>query len=75
MITTEGLEFKFVISGKCQYQFNHELIELSAGDAVFFDASTPHLPINPFTKAAIMLVIYFATGGRNSLKSTDVVFC
>lgn len=57
--TTDGYEFKYMISGACDYQINDEIVTLEEGDSIYFDASIPHLPINNSRKKAVMLVMYF----------------
>jgi transcriptional regulator with XRE-family HTH domain len=57
--TTDGYEFKYMISGSCEYQINDEMIVLEEGDSIYFDASLPHIPINNTKKKAVMLVMYF----------------
>lgn len=57
--TTDGYEFKYIISGNCEYQINNETITLEEGDSIYFDASIPHLPINRSRRKVTMLVIYF----------------
>jgi transcriptional regulator with XRE-family HTH domain len=56
---TDGFEFKYLISGSCQYQINNELIAMEEGDSIYFDASVAHLPINTSSTNAVMLVFYF----------------
>ena len=55
---TDGYEFKLVLSGEVEYMIGEEATELSEGDAIFFDARTPHYP-KPTRKEVQMLVIYF----------------
>lgn len=57
--TSDGYEFKYIISGNCEYQINNDIIELEEGDSLYFDASIPHLPVNHSKKRVVMLVIYF----------------
>jgi transcriptional regulator with XRE-family HTH domain len=57
--TTDGYEFKYILSGSCEYQINNETILLEEGDSIYFDASVPHLPINRSRRKVVMLVIYF----------------
>lgn len=38
-----GQEFNFVLEGRCLFLFGKERIELGPGDAVYFDASVPHV--------------------------------
>lgn len=58
-ITSDGYELKYVLSGSCDYQINNEMISLEEGDALYFDASLPHLPINLSRRKVDMLVICF----------------
>jgi transcriptional regulator with XRE-family HTH domain len=57
--TTDGYEFKYIISGNCEYEINNETIQLEEGDSIYFDASVPHLPVNKSRRKITMLVIYF----------------
>jgi transcriptional regulator with XRE-family HTH domain len=57
--TADGYEFKYMLNGQCDYQINNETVTLEEGDALYFDASIPHLPINNTNKKVDMLVIYF----------------
>jgi transcriptional regulator with XRE-family HTH domain len=57
--TTDGYEFKYMLSGRCEYLINNETIQLEEGDSLYFDASVPHLPVNKSRRKAVMLVIYF----------------
>lgn len=59
--TSDGYEFKYVISGKCQYHINDERLELNEGDSIYFDATVPHLPVNVTGEKVIMLALYFLT--------------
>jgi len=59
--TTDGFEFKYVISGRCLYRVEDEELLLEEGDSLYFDATRPHHPINPFRKQVTMLVLYFLT--------------
>ncbi|MCZ8216451.1 MAG: cupin domain-containing protein, partial [Cyclobacteriaceae bacterium] len=56
---TDGYEFKYVISGSCDYHINDEVVSLNEGDSIYFDASKPHFPKNKTKKKTIMLVVYF----------------
>lgn len=56
---TDGYEFKYMIHGRCQYQIGDEMLLLEEGDSLYFDASTPHMPINKSKGKAVMLVLYF----------------
>jgi transcriptional regulator with XRE-family HTH domain len=56
---TEAFEYKYVLSGQVEYQFNNEKIILNQGDSVLFDGRLPHTPKNMGATTASMLVIYF----------------
>ena len=58
---TDGYEFKYILSGKCEYHINNEKILLEEGDSIYFDASKPHYPINRSKQKVTMLVMYFLT--------------
>lgn len=59
--TTDGFEFKHIISGRCNYVIDGEHILLEEGDSLYFDAAKPHYPVNGFKKKVVMLVLYFLT--------------
>jgi transcriptional regulator with XRE-family HTH domain len=59
LVETEAFEYKYVISGEIEYQFNDEKIILNQGDSMLFDGRIPHTPKNIGTQTAYMLVIYF----------------
>jgi transcriptional regulator with XRE-family HTH domain len=56
---TDAFEYKYVLTGEIEYQFNDEKIVLNQGDSLLFDGHIPHTPKNLGTTTAIMLVIYF----------------
>lgn len=58
---TDGYEFKYIISGDCDYFIQDEKIQLQEGDSIFFDASKPHYPLNTTKRKVVILVIYFLT--------------
>ena len=59
--TTDGFEFKYMVSGDCDYYIQDEKISLHEGDSLYFDASKPHYPLNTTKRKVIMLVFYFLT--------------
>lgn len=59
LVETEAFEYKYVISGEIEYQFNNDKIILNQGDSMLFDGRIPHTPKNIGTQTAYMLVIYF----------------
>lgn len=62
MVETDAFEYKYVLSGEIEYQFEHETIFLSAGDSMLFDGRIPHTPKNIGAYTAVILVIYFFEG-------------
>jgi len=59
LVETEAFEYKYVLSGEIEYQFNEDKIILNQGDSILFDGRIPHTPKNPGKTTASMLVIYF----------------
>ena len=58
---TDAYEFKYVLEGTCEYVIGEDVVELQAGDALFFDGRIPHLPRNRGDRPARMLVLYLYT--------------
>ena len=42
MQSHEGDEFIYVISGKCRFFYGTEMIDMNAGDSIYFDSGTQH---------------------------------
>jgi transcriptional regulator with XRE-family HTH domain len=59
LVQTEAFEYKYILSGEIEYQFNDDKIRLSQGDSMLFDGRIPHTPKNLGKAIASMLVIYF----------------
>lgn len=59
MAQTEAFEYKYIISGKVQYLFNDDIIDLNEGDSLLFDGRIPHTPRNITEHKVAMLVVYF----------------
>lgn len=59
LVETEAFEYKYIISGEIEYQFNNDKIILNQGDSMLFDGRIPHTPKNIGKQKAYMLVIYF----------------
>jgi transcriptional regulator with XRE-family HTH domain len=59
LVETDAFEYKYILTGDVEYQFNEERITLNQGDSMLFDGRIPHTPKNLGTTKAIMLVIYF----------------
>ncbi len=59
LVETEAYEYKYILAGEIEYQFNDETITLSKGDSILFDGRIPHTPRNLGSDVATTLVIYF----------------
>jgi len=59
LVETDAFEYKYVLSGTIEYQFNDERIQLNQGDSMLFDGRIPHTPVNLGDQTASMLVVYF----------------
>jgi transcriptional regulator with XRE-family HTH domain len=59
LVETEAFEYKYILAGEIEYQFNEEKIKLYQGDSMLFDGRIPHTPINMGNQTASMLVVYF----------------
>ncbi|WP_295120185.1 XRE family transcriptional regulator [uncultured Chitinophaga sp.] len=58
-VTTAAYEFIYVLTGDLQYQLEDKTFDLSEGDALFFDGSIGHVPINHLNTTVRLLVMYF----------------
>ncbi|XZF13646.1 helix-turn-helix domain-containing protein [Chitinophagaceae bacterium MMS25-I14] len=58
-VETEAFEYKYIISGKVEYQINGHSYVLEEGDSLFFDGRLPHVPHTIGDAPAIMLIVYF----------------
>lgn len=59
LVETEAFEYKFMLEGKVEYQFNEDTYILEEGDSMLFDGRIAHTPKNLGSKTARMLVVYF----------------
>ncbi len=59
LVETDAFEYKYILKGEIEYQFDDDKISLSQGDSMLFDGRIPHTPKNLGTDTATMLVIYF----------------
>lgn len=59
LVQTDAFEYKYMLSGKIEYEFKDQKFILNAGDSMLFDGRIPHTPKNLGKKTAIMLVVYF----------------
>ncbi|MBI6118019.1 helix-turn-helix domain-containing protein [Salegentibacter maritimus] len=58
-VITEAFEFKYMVSGSCNYIIGEDEVTVNEGDALFFDGRIPHVPVNKSDQKAKMLVMYF----------------
>ncbi|WP_184548798.1 helix-turn-helix domain-containing protein [Mucilaginibacter sp. FT3.2] len=65
MVETEAFEYKYVLNGQVEYQFNDDRIILNQGDSMLFDGRISHTPKNLGRTTASMLVIYFFEEKKN----------
>ena len=59
MVVTEAFEYKYIISGAVEYQFEDKSYKLNQGDSILFDGRIPHTPVNNSNESCSMLIIYF----------------
>jgi len=70
-VSTDGHEFIFVLKGEIMFRVGGEAIQLSAGDAYYFDGHLPHTPQNPAASTAELLVIYLLKKHNTKGKHED----
>lgn len=54
-----GFKFHFVVAGSCAYSINNTMIQLEEGDALYFDATIPHMAVNNSDTKVTLLSIHF----------------
>jgi len=59
MVQTEAYEYKYILNGTIEYQFEDSSYTLKQGDSMLFDGRIAHTPKNAGRTTASMLVIYF----------------
>lgn len=57
-VSTDGMEFLYILEGQVEYQLRTEKILLQAGDAILFDGRIPHVPVCTDPKLARILAVY-----------------
>lgn len=65
MVSTDGMEFIYLIDGTIDYNLGGEFITMTKGDSLFFDGRIPHLKINHSDTVAKILVIYLLFNSKN----------
>ncbi|OIP83296.1 MAG: hypothetical protein AUK44_05780 [Porphyromonadaceae bacterium CG2_30_38_12] len=58
LVSTDGMEFIYLIEGEIEYRLNELMLTVEQGDSLFFDGKVPHLKMNKTNKTAQILVIY-----------------
>ena len=59
IVKTDAWEYKYIISGKAEYQIEEEKYILEEGDSIFFDGRLGHKPSNIGDAETLILVVYF----------------
>jgi transcriptional regulator with XRE-family HTH domain len=57
-VTTAAFEFVYLLNGSVDYHLEDKVFVLEEGDALFFDGSIAHVPVNKTSHAVSMLVLY-----------------
>ena len=57
-VSTDALEFKYLLNGNIDYIIGEETYHMEAGDSIFFDGTVLHNPYNTGKEDALRLVIY-----------------
>lgn len=70
-VTTAAYEYLYLIEGEIQYHLADEVLDLRAGDSLFFDGNIPHVPVNETRKEATYLVVYFFYGEDKRTEAPD----
>ena len=63
-VTTDALEFIFVLQGDIVFRLEDRDFKMTVGDALFFDGNIAHVPVNG-KKHASLLVLYLFTSGKH----------
>ncbi|NLW85733.1 MAG: cupin domain-containing protein [Planctomycetes bacterium] len=58
VVTTDGMQFIFILEGQIEFRVGDDVVPLDAGDSLYFDGRIPHLPVNRKKKPAKLLAIY-----------------
>ena len=61
LVTTDGFEFIYLVSGTLDYILGEDRLTMEQGDSLFFNGNIPHVKRNPYGETAKILVIYLLT--------------
>ena len=64
-IATDAIELLYVIDGKLDYIIKDEVLNLEAGDLLFFDGADPHALKNESSESATLLKMYMIKKDNN----------
>lgn len=56
--STDGDEYLVVLRGEVEFELGDERLRLAAGDTLYFDGRTPHVPRNRGRAVAELVVVY-----------------
>jgi len=54
----EGEEFLIVLTGKVDFEYDGQQHQIMAGDSIYFEATTPHRLVNPYSEDAQVLCVF-----------------
>ncbi|MEN7550158.1 XRE family transcriptional regulator [Rapidithrix thailandica] len=63
-VQTQAYEYKYILRGRIEYEFESQSVILEEGDSMLFDGRLKHSPKNIGKGKAQMLVIYFFEEGH-----------
>ena len=67
-VSGAGTELLYLLSGELDYRIGDDTIPFRAGDALFFDGSLPHVPVNNSSAEAVMLVFYLLSEEKTPVR-------
>ncbi len=57
-LTTDGRQIVIVTDGRLEFVIGTDVIQLADGDVLEFDGHVPHVPRNPYRRAATLIAVY-----------------
>lgn len=64
-VSTEGDELLYILNGRFRYRLGDEVVELTPGDALYFDGTLPHVPENDSGAPGTLIAFYFVRETEN----------